>query len=103
MKESVVHSHHVYKEVWRPVIGQFPVLAEPTNCHGKRVVAFHRDGEIVGHVPRELASCYQSPSFLFNPLVIFMLVALPHVLFSWNMCASLRGYLRLWAKKRAYA
>ena len=57
IKGRVVSGHHVYKEVWRPVIGQFPVLAEPTNCHDKQAVAIYRDGEIVGHVHRELASC----------------------------------------------
>ena len=56
IKEGVVRGYHVYKEVWR-LFGQFPVLAEPTNCHNKQAVAIYRDGEIVGLVPRELASC----------------------------------------------
>ena len=56
IKEGVVRGYHVYKEVWR-LVGQFPVLAEPTNRYDKRAVAIYRDGEIVGHVPRELASC----------------------------------------------
>ena len=49
----------MYRDVhlWRPVTGQLPVLAEPTNHHDKRVVAIYRDGEIVGHIPRELAGC----------------------------------------------
>lgn len=57
IKESVVRGgrHHVYKVVWRHVIGQLlPVLAEPANCHDKRVVAVYRDKEIVDHAPREL-------------------------------------------------
>ena len=34
IEESVVHGHHMYKEVWKPVIGQeLPVLSEPNNNH----------------------------------------------------------------------
>ena len=62
---SVIRGHHVYKEVWRPVIGQFSVLAEPTNCHDKRAVAIFQDAEIVGHIPRELASLLVSRSILY--------------------------------------
>ena len=35
-KESVVCGHHIYKEVWRPVIEQeLPVLSEPNNHNDK--------------------------------------------------------------------
>ena len=40
-KESVGCGHHVYKEVWRPVNGQFPILAEPTNHRDKQAVAIY--------------------------------------------------------------
>ena len=31
-KESVVRDHHIYKEVWQPVIGQIlSVFSEPNN------------------------------------------------------------------------
>ena len=47
IKESVVRGHHIYKEVWRPVIGQeLPVLSEPNNHHDRRVVAIYMDGEV---------------------------------------------------------
>ena len=43
----VVGGHHIYKEVWKPAIGQeLPVLSEPNNRHDRRVVAIHMDGEV---------------------------------------------------------
>ena len=46
IKESVVRGHHIYKEVWRAVIGQeLPVLSEPNNHHD-RAVAIYMDGEV---------------------------------------------------------
>ena len=56
VKESVVRGHHVYKEVWRPIIGQeLPVLSEPSNIHDQRAVAIYLDGVVVNHIPREIA------------------------------------------------
>ena len=50
VKENIVRGYHMYKEVWRPVIGQeLPVFPEQ-----RRAVAIYRDGVIVSHVPREM-------------------------------------------------
>ena len=58
-KVSVVRGHHVYKEVWTPVIGEvLPVFPEPDNPHDKRAVAIFKEGSIVGHVPRELSKIF---------------------------------------------
>ena len=55
-KESIVREHHVYKEVWRPIIGQqLPVFSETDNIHDRRAVAVYKDGSVVGHVPQELS------------------------------------------------
>ena len=55
VKESIVRGHHIYKEVWSPVVGEpLPVLQESIIVHDRRAVAVFRDGTIVGHVPREL-------------------------------------------------
>ena len=49
--KSVVCVHHVYKEVWRPVIGQeLPVLSEPNNHHERQAVAIYMDAAIVGQL-----------------------------------------------------
>ena len=59
IKESVVRGHHVYKEAWRPVIGQLlPVFSEPNNRHDRRAVAIYLDGVVVGHVPREISKVF---------------------------------------------
>ena len=53
--ESVIRCHHVYKRVWRPVVGEIlPVDAEEDNVHNRNAVAV-RSGAIVGHLPRELS------------------------------------------------
>ena len=40
VKESVVRGHHIYEEVWRPVIAQaLPVLPESNNHHDRWAVA----------------------------------------------------------------
>ena len=58
-KESVVRGHHVYKSVWTPIVGErLPVLREPDNPHDNRAVAVYLDGNIVGHVPRELSKIF---------------------------------------------
>ena len=59
VKESVVHGHHMYKEGWSLVVGELlPVLQESSNIHDRRAVAVFRDGNIVGHVPRELSRIF---------------------------------------------
>ena len=55
-KESVVLGHHLYKEVWRLIIGQqLPVFSEPDNIHDRRAIVVYKDSSVVGHVPRELS------------------------------------------------
>ena len=47
IKESVVCGHHIYKEVWSPVIEQeVQVLSEPNNCHDRQAVAIYVDSEV---------------------------------------------------------
>ena len=59
VKESVVCGHHIYKEVSSPVVGELlPVLQETNNVHDRRAVAVFRDGNIVGHVPREFSRIF---------------------------------------------
>ena len=63
VKESVVRGHHIYKEVWSPVVGELlPVLRESNNVHDRRAVTVFKDGNIVGHVTRELSRIFWSIS-----------------------------------------
>ena len=54
--ESVVRSHHLYKRIWTPRVGeQLQLKHEKDNSNDVRAVAIAKDGIIVGHLPRELA------------------------------------------------
>ena len=58
-KENVVCGHHMYKEVWSLVVGELlPVLQNLNNVYDRRAVAVFKDGNIVGHVPRELSRIF---------------------------------------------
>ena len=53
---SVIRSHHVYKTIWTPYVGEELLLAiEENNLFDRRAVAVLKNGEIVGHMPHELA------------------------------------------------
>ena len=57
-----VHGHHVYKEIWMPVIGeQIKTFCEAGKSHDRYAVAVTRvnDSIVVGHIPREIVkTCY---------------------------------------------
>ena len=54
--QSIVRGHHIYKVVWTPVIGEeLTVIPEENNDHDRHAIAVMKDGEVVGHVPRELS------------------------------------------------
>ena len=53
---SVIRGHHVYKTSWTPYLGEELVLAaEESNLFDRHAVAVLKNGEIVGHMPQELA------------------------------------------------
>ena len=54
--ESTVRGHHVYKAAWSPYIGEeLPVQHEVNNIHDDFAVAVLKNGNTVGHVPREIS------------------------------------------------
>ena len=54
--ESTVRGHHVYKAAWSPYIGEeLPVQREVNNIHDDYSVAVLKNGNTVGHVPREIS------------------------------------------------
>ena len=54
--ESTVRGHHVYKAAWSPYIGEeLPVQREVNNIHNDFAVAVLKNGNTVGHVPREIS------------------------------------------------
>ena len=57
--ESVVRGHHVYKSVWTPVSGEeLAVVPEAKNSHDRYAVDVLKDGEVVGHITRELSRTF---------------------------------------------
>ena len=54
--ESFVRGYHEYKDIWQPTIGEvLPLKREPTNDNDRLAVSVERRGQVVGHVPRNLA------------------------------------------------
>ena len=55
--ESTVRGHHVFKDVWTPCINeQLQVHIEEGNAFDEHAVAVWKDGQAVGHLPREIAT-----------------------------------------------
>ena len=63
-----VRGHHVYCNVWMPVIGEELTLKrEPDNSVSKHAVAVTRDGQIVGHISEKIRDTESSLVLLFQP------------------------------------
>ena len=53
---SVVRGHHIYKDIWTPVIGEeLTCRREVGNIHDLHAVATIRGSDVVGHVPRTIS------------------------------------------------
>ena len=53
---SLATGHHVFKETWSPVLGEVVFCErESNNQHDRYAVALLRNGEVVGHIPRNLS------------------------------------------------
>lgn len=54
---SCVRGHHVFKNIWRPTIGeQLVCKREVSNAQDTYAVAVMRGGTVVGHVPRKISA-----------------------------------------------
>ena len=52
--ESVIRGHHIYKQIWWPLLGEILTLErEEDNNRDKFAVCLLKDATVVGHVPRE--------------------------------------------------
>ena len=53
---SYVRGYHAYMELWTPVQDETLILKrEPTNVADKNTVEVHKEDQVVGHVPFNLA------------------------------------------------
>ena len=50
--DSMVHSHHTYKSVWLPIIGEQLILerSQPANLHSKIAVVVIKDSQVVSRI-----------------------------------------------------
>jgi len=54
--DSVVHGHHVYKDIWTPFLGEELQCCRAGNVHDLHAVAMNKPGTgTVGHVKREIS------------------------------------------------
>ena len=54
--DSFIRGFHEYKDIWQPVVGEMLLLRkEPTNIKDRLAVCVQKEGQVVGHVPRNLA------------------------------------------------
>ena len=52
--ESVIRGYHIYKEIWDAEFSdELYCEIEETNQHDRHAVSLVKNGEIVGHIPRE--------------------------------------------------
>ena len=58
---SAVHGYHVYRDVWKPSIGENLVAKrEFNNSMDKRAVKVVKGNETVGHLPRNFSRSGES-------------------------------------------
>ena len=54
--QSHVTRHHVYKDIWTPILGEkLSTATEPENHHDKYVVKVLKENEVFRHVPRDIS------------------------------------------------
>ena len=54
--ESFIRGFHDYRHVWQPEIGESLIFKnEPSNAKDRLAVSVQKEGQVVGHVPRNLA------------------------------------------------
>ena len=57
--ESVIRGHHIYKWIWRPLVGEVLTLErEEGNSHDRFAVSLLKDAIVVGHVPLEFSRVF---------------------------------------------
>ena len=57
--ESVIHGHHVYKDIWTPFVGEIlNVQQEVHNAEDRFVVTVVKNKMIIGHAPHEVSCLF---------------------------------------------
>ena len=60
LQESIIHGHHVIKEIWIPRLGKTLLVNQDSgNTHDQCAVTLLKaDRSVVGHVPREFSRVF---------------------------------------------
>ena len=62
---SWIRGYHAYKDYWQIKIGEvLDIRHEPQNEQDKNAIAVIKDGEVVGHIPKGLASTKQGAAIV---------------------------------------
>ena len=62
---SWIRGYHAYKDYWQIKIGEvLDIRHEPQNEQDKNAIAVIKDGEVVGHIPKGLASTKQGTAIV---------------------------------------
>ncbi len=52
---SCVHGHHIYQDVWSPVVREtLSCIRETNNDEDRHAIAVFKQGSVVGHLPRRI-------------------------------------------------
>jgi len=66
--ESVIRGHHIYKQIWRPLVGEILTLERKEgNNHDKFAVSLLKDATVFWHVPQTFRWCFDTSSSMETP------------------------------------
>ena len=66
--DAFVMGHHVYKDIWKPVLGEeLDVSMEPNNIKDKYAVAVYQKGksDVIGHLPLGRSAKFAKTIYFF--------------------------------------
>ena len=82
--ESVIRGHHIYKQIWRPLVGEILTLErEEDNNHSKFTVSLLKHATVLAMFLESVCMCFgtssgtEGPSLVKLPLEIRVVKPLP--------------------------
>ena len=57
--DSFNRGHHIYKDIWTPLLGEkLPCISETLNRKDPYAICVLKSGSIVGHLPRKFSTAW---------------------------------------------
>ena len=73
--ERVIRGHHIYKQIWRPLVEEILTLErEEGNNHEKFVVSLLKNATVFWHVPQSFHWCFGTSSGMESPSLVMLLI-----------------------------